>query len=331
MSEEPEGSQVGELQYREVHGYRRAFRRAGTGPTLLLIHGMGDSSATWSHVLPRLAEHYDVIAPDLLGHGDSDKPRADYAVAAYACGMRDLLSVLDVERVTVIGHSLGGGVAMQFAYQFPDRCERLVLVGSGGIGPEVHPLLRLATAPGVEHVLRLASSPPVRTASRLGAPLLGSVARFAGGSALLRRLGALAVGTDLDYIAGTYPALEDGTARKAFLRTLRAVVDPRGQVITMLDRCYLTRGVPTLLLWGADDSVIPVRHAGLAHEAMPGSQLEIFEGAGHFPHRSDPDRFLRVVEEFLKSTDPTEYDPQTWRELLRAGRDTITDPVSSGT
>ena len=309
-----------ELQHREVHGYRRAFRRAGSGESLLLIHGMGDSSATWSHVLPRLAQNYDVIAPDLLGHGDSDKPRADYTVAAYACGMRDLLSVLDVERVTVIGHSLGGGVAMQFAYQFPDRCERLVLVDSGGIGPEVHPLLRLATAPGVEQVLRLASSPPVRTAGRLGGPLL-------------RRLGALAVGTDLDYIADTYPALDDGTARKAFLRTLRAVVDPRGQVITMLDRCYLTRGMPTLLLWGDADTVIPVRHAELAHQAMPGSQLEVFAGAGHFPHRSDPERFLRVVEEFIKNTDAGEYDAQTWRELLRSGRptDAAPDAVSSGT
>lgn len=321
-----------QLQYREVHGYRRAFRRGGSGESLLLLHGMGDSSATWSYVLPRLAENYDVIAPDLLGHGGSDKPRADYAVAAYACGMRDLLSVLDVERVTVIGHSLGGGVAMQFAYQFPDRCERLVLVGSGGIGPEVHPVLRLATAPGVEQVLRLAASTPVRTAGRLGGPLLGSVARFAGKSALLRRLGALAVATDLDYIADTYPALDDATARKAFLRTLKAVVDPRGQVITMLDRCYLTRGMPTLLLWGDADSVIPVRHAALAHQAMPGSQLEIFAGAGHFPHRSDPERFLRVVEEFIKNTDPTEYDVQTWRELLRAGRptDASTDAISSG-
>jgi pimeloyl-ACP methyl ester carboxylesterase len=306
-----------ELRHVQVHGYRRAYRRAGTGRTLLLVHGMGDSSATWSHVLPRLAEHYDVIAPDLLGHGGSDKPRADYAVAAYACGMRDLLSVLDVDRATVIGHSLGGGVAMQFAYQFPERCERLVLVGSGGIGPEVHPLLRLATTPGVEQLLRLAAVPPIRTASRLGGPLL-------------RRLGALVVGDDLDYILDAYPALEDGTARKAFLRTLKAVVDPRGQVITMLDRCYLTVGMPTLLIWGSADSVIPARHAELAHAAMPGSRLEIFDGAGHFPHRTDPERFLQVVEEFVKNTDPTDYDPRTWRELLRAGRPAETDQVSSG-
>src|SRR3954454_18058244 len=146
----------------------------GSGPPLLLIHGIGDSSETWLEVIPELARRHTVIAPDLLGHGESAKPRADYAVAAYACGMRDLLSVLDVDRVTVVGHSLGGGIALQFAYQFPERCERLVLVGSGGIGPEVHPLLRIAAAPGAELGLSVAASAPVRAAMRLAAPVLRS-------------------------------------------------------------------------------------------------------------------------------------------------------------
>jgi pimeloyl-ACP methyl ester carboxylesterase len=117
-----------------IHGYRRAFVCFGKGPALLLIHGIGDSSDTWQPVLDELGRHHTVIAPDLLGHGRSEKPRADYSIAAYANGMRDLLSVLELDRVTVIGHSLGGGVAAQFAYQFPERCERLVLVDSGGIG-----------------------------------------------------------------------------------------------------------------------------------------------------------------------------------------------------
>jgi pimeloyl-ACP methyl ester carboxylesterase len=142
------------IRFRDIHGYWRAFRMAGSGPPLLLIHGIGDSSETWLKVIPELARRHTVIAPDLLGHGESAKPRADYAVAAYACGMRDLLSVLDVDRVTVVGHSLGGGIAMQFAYQFPERCERLVLVGSGGIGQEVHPLLRIAAAPAAQQAER---------------------------------------------------------------------------------------------------------------------------------------------------------------------------------
>ena len=135
------------LAFRTIHGYRRAFRIAGQGPVILLLHGIGDNSTTWSDVIPHLAKNHTVIAPDLLGHGRSDKPRADYSVAAYANGMRDLLVTLGIDRVTIVGHSLGGGVAMQFAYQFPQMVERLVLVSAGGITRDVHPLLRLASVP----------------------------------------------------------------------------------------------------------------------------------------------------------------------------------------
>ncbi|MFE2428768.1 alpha/beta fold hydrolase [Streptomyces sp. NPDC059373] len=294
--------------HRDIHGYRRAFRMAGSGPPLLLVHGLGDSSATWSHILPRLARNRTVIAPDLLGHGDSEQPRADYAVAAYACGMRDLLSVLDIERVSVVGHSLGAGVAMQFAYQFPERCERLVIVGGGGVGPEVHPLLRLAAGPGAELALPVATSAPVRKALRAVAPLL----RLTGGLGLGQH--------DFDYVLERYLALSTDTARQAFLRTLRAGVDLRGQAITMMDRSYLTAGLPTLIVWGEHDGVIPVEHAGIAHTAMPGSRLEVFEDAGHFPHHDAPDRFVSVLEDFLDSTSPQEYDPVRWRRLLRRGR-----------
>ena len=295
------------VRYRDIHGYRRAFRMAGSGPPLLLVHGLGDSSDTWSHILPRLARHRTVIAPDLLGHGDSEQPRADYAVAAYACGMRDLLGVLDIERVSVVGHSLGAGVAMQFAYQFPERCERLVIVGGGGVGPEVHPLLRLASGPGAEFALPLATSAPVRKALGLAAPLL----RLTGGLGLGRH--------DFDYVLERYLALSSATSRQAFLRTLRAGVDLRGQVITMMDRSYLTAGLPTLIVWGAHDRVIPVEHAGVAHGAMPGSRLEVFEDAGHFPHHDAPERFISVLEDFLDTTTPQEYDAVRWRQLLRRG------------
>jgi pimeloyl-ACP methyl ester carboxylesterase len=294
------------VRFHDIHGYRRAFVMAGSGPPLLLIHGIGDSADTWLEVIPRLARRHTVIAPDLLGHGRSAKPRADYAIAAYACGMRDLLGVLDVDRVSVVGHSLGGGIAMQFAYQFPERCERLVLVGSGGVGPEVHPLLRVAAAPGAEFGLPLATSLPARTALRVAAPLL-------------RATGGLRLGPDFGYVLERYRALRTRTARQAFLRTLRAGVDAHGQVVTMLDRCYLAAGLPTLIIWGSRDRVIPVRHAQVAHAAMPGSKLEIFERSGHFPHHDDPDRFADVVEDFLDTAAPVEYDPAGWRRMLRAG------------
>jgi pimeloyl-ACP methyl ester carboxylesterase len=296
------------VQYCTIHGYRRAYVRTGKGPALLLIHGIGDSSDTWRPVLDQLAKHYTVIAPDLLGHGRSEKPRADYSVAAYANGMRDLLSVLEIDRVTVVGHSLGGGVAAQFAYQFPDRCERLVLVGSGGIGRSVSPLLRIAAVPGAEFLMPLFGLPPVRVASRIAAELL--------------RLFDTALGRDAEEVLAVFDALPNTAARQAILRTLRSGVDWRGQVITMLDRAYLAEGIPTLLIWGRRDAVIPLGHGRLAHAAMPGSDLEIFDEAGHFPHHTDPERFVQSVIEFMNHTEPAPFDSDAWRARLRKGRRT---------
>src|SRR3954463_12180198 len=161
-----------------VHGHRRAYVRAGSGPALLLLHGIGNNCETWAGVIDRLAETHTVIAPDLLGHGRSDKPRGDYSIAAYANGMRDLLSVLDIERATVVGHSLGGGIALQFAYQFPELCERLVLVGSGGLGPELSAGLRAATLPGAELVLTALTG--VSGPLRLGFQTMDHIGHVAG-------------------------------------------------------------------------------------------------------------------------------------------------------
>ncbi|MFD3811482.1 alpha/beta fold hydrolase [Rhodococcus sp. NPDC058639] len=299
------------MVFRTIHGYRRAFRMAGSGPALLLIHGIGDNSSTWTDVIPHLAEKYTVIAPDLLGHGRSDKPRADYSVAAYANGMRDLLSVLGIDKVTVVGHSLGGGVAMQFAYQFPGRVERLVLVSSGGVTKDVHPVLRMVSLPVVSEVLKLLRVPGAMPAMRLAGSALGQLNKSP-----LKPGALLHDASDLVRILGELP---DPTACQAYLRTLRAVVDWRGQVVTMLDRSYLTEDLPVQLIWGDRDSVIPVGHAYLAHSAMPGSRLEVFRGAGHFPFRDDPLRFLRVVENFLDNTAPLQFDEESWRRLLVSG------------
>lgn len=293
-------------EFHTVHGYRRSFLRAGEGPPLLLLHGIGDSARTWEHLLPVLSQRYTVIAPDLLGHGFSDRPRADYSVAAYANGMRDLLGVLGIDRVTVVGHSLGGGVAMQLAYQYPDRVERLVLVATGGVGRAVNPALRVATMPGTDSLLALLRLPAVRLSGQASA-------------ALLRHLpGDLRY--DLPDLLRIFDALPDAQARSAVVRTLRAVVDWRGQVVTMLDRCYLAQGMPTLIVWGRHDTILPVDHAAVLQEAMPGSRVEIFEGSGHFPHRAEPRRFVEVLDEFVHATPPADYDAEQWRRLLRRGR-----------
>jgi pimeloyl-ACP methyl ester carboxylesterase len=304
------------VHYATIHGYRRAYIKSGNGPALLLIHGIGDSSDTWRPVAELLAQRNTVIAPDLLGHGRSEKPRADYTVGGFANGMRDLLSILDVDRVTVVGHSLGGGVAAQFAYQYPERCERLVLVNSGGIGRTVSPLLRMAAVPGAEALMPLLGLPPVRMASRLGAGLL--------------RMFDTALGRDAEEMLAVFDALPSTEARRAILRTLRSGVDWRGQVITMLDRAYLADGVPTLIIWGRRDAIIPLGHGRLAQAALPGSVLEVFDEAGHFPHHTDPQRFAAVVRDFVERTPPASFDREEWRRRLRRGLRGTAGPAPSG-
>lgn len=285
-----------------IHGHDVSYRMAGEGPTVLLIHGMAGSSTTWRAVMPALAERYTVIAPDLLGHGQSAKPRGDYSLGAYASGIRDLLTVLERERVTLVGHSLGGGVAMQFAYQFPEWAERLVLVASGGLGKEVSPLLKAVTLPGAEYVLPLLLHPRIREAAEWP----GTVAR---------RVGWRPSDTLVE-VWRSYTTLTDRHGQMAFVNTVRSVIDVAGQRVSAHDRLYLASAVPTLIVWGDHDRIIPVAHAYRAAEAIPGARLEILEGAGHFLPWRDADRFLAVLEDFLTSTTPAHVPEERWRKLL---------------
>jgi pimeloyl-ACP methyl ester carboxylesterase len=295
------------LQFRTIHGHRRAFRMAGSGPALLLIHGVGDKSASWEPVLAKLAQRFTVIAPDLLGHGESDKPRADYSLPAFANGMRDLLAVLGINRVTVVGHSFGGGVAMQFAYQYPQLVERLVLVSAGGVEQDVSFALRLAAKPMGSEALAMVRLPGALPVMRLV------------GRAVQTVLGSTKFGRDAVDTVRLLEGFQDPQALSAFARTLRSVVDGRGQYVTMLDRSYLVQSIPVQIIWGQDDLVIPVSHARTAHAAMPGSRLEIFENSGHIPHHDHPDRFVEVVERFMASTRPGDCDQELLRSLLRTG------------
>jgi len=294
-----------ELKDTELHGHRVAYRAGGSGPVIVLVHGITSTSATWERVMPALAKRFTVIAPDLLGHGGSAKPRGDYSLGAYASGVRDLVAVLGHDRATFVGHSLGGGVAMQLAYQFPERCERLVLIDSGGLGSEVNLLLRSATLPGAEFVLPLLASEPLVNAGR-------GVGRFFG------RLG-LRVHTDIAEMARGHASLGERDARAAFVHTLRTIVDPTGQRVSANDRLYLAEGVPFLIIWGERDRIIPVAHAYDTHARVPSSRLEIFEDAGHFPHVDHPQRFIEVLTEFIDTTEPAEVAPERWREMLQKG------------
>jgi pimeloyl-ACP methyl ester carboxylesterase len=262
-----------------LHGHRVSYRCGGDGPLLVLIHGITSSSASWEPVLPALAEHFTILAPDLLGHGQS-------------------------ERATIVGHSLGGGVAMQVAYQFPEMVGRLVLVSSGGLGRDVSVFLRAVTLPGSELVLPLIASRPVLQA---GATI----------SRALGRIG-LQAGSDLAEMARGIASLNDIGARRAFVHTARSVIDAGGQRVDARDRLYLAEAVPSLLVWGGTDPIIPARHGRRAHELMPGSRLELFEHAGHFPHLDDPLRFTRLLRTFAATTEPAHVQPAQARELMLA-------------
>ncbi|MGJ9411156.1 alpha/beta fold hydrolase [Aeromicrobium sp. CF4.19] len=304
-----------DLQYVVVHGYRRAYRRAGSGPVLLLLHGLGCDSSTWDRVVAPLSEHFTVIAPDLLGHGDSDKPDADYSLGGYANGMRDLLAVLGIDSVTVVGHSLGGGVAMQFAYQFPDRTERIVLVSTGGLGREVAPLVRLLTLPGSGAALSFATRGPWRGA-------------VAGGLRALSRSGLTAT-RDLGEVARIYESFADPATRRAVQRVTSHVLDWRGQFITMTDRTYLATIVPVLVVWGADDQVIPAIHAQVARD-QAWSDVHVLPGAGHFPHRDRPAEVVALVRDFMAAHEPAQFRRGTWRAMLRSGAQAELAPASDG-
>ncbi len=287
-----------------LHGQRVNFTIGGHGPPVVLIHGVAGRATQWDQVVELLADTHTLIAPDLLGHGESAKPRGDYSLGAHASGIRDLLVGLNIERASVVGHSLGGGIAMQFAYQFPERCERLVLVSSGGLGDEVHPLLRAATLPGSEILLPLLAHPRVLEIA----------------SILPRALGRIGLRTrpDLTEMARGYQSLSNAEARNAFIHTLRSVIDPTGQRINATDRLYLASKMPTLIVWGRRDRIIPVQHAQPTHEGMPGSRLELFQEAGHFPQLDDPRRFARVLEDFFEETEPAQLDTGSMRDLVLA-------------
>ena len=276
-----------ELQYLELHGDRVAYRDAGSGDVLLLIHGMAGSSHTWRAMMPQLSKRYRVIAPDLLGHGQSAKPRGDYSLGAFAVWLRDLLDELGVASATIVGQSLGGGVAMQFVYQHPDYCERLILISSGGLGPDVGWMLRLLSAPGAEAILPVIAPPPVLS--------VGNKLRSWFSTAGIQS----PRGAEL---WSAYSSLADSDTRRAFLRTLRSVVDYQGQAVSALNRLHVAADLPIMAIWGDNDNIIPVDHAYAAHEARPESRLEVLPGVGHFPQVERPSEVVDLIDDFISTT-----------------------------
>jgi pimeloyl-ACP methyl ester carboxylesterase len=286
----------------ELHGHPVIYRTAGAGPPVVLIHGMVNSSHHWREVALRLADRYTVIAPDLIGHGDSATPRGDYSLGAHAAVIRDLLTAIGVDGATLVGHSLGGGVAMQFFWQFPQRVQRLVLVSSGGLGREVSPLLRSAALPGASAALRAVA----------GRRSLAALERV--GAALDSR--GSARGVYVRAVVRALRPLERAGSREAFLQTLRSVIDLRGQHVSATDRLYLLGPVPTLIVWGERDHTIPLQHGRSAHEAISHSRFETLPRAAHFPHLEDPEGLAAVLRDFIATTEPCRLDDADWSALI---------------
>jgi pimeloyl-ACP methyl ester carboxylesterase len=292
-----------EVKTETLHGRPLTYAKAGEGSVLLLIHGMGGSYENWQEVLEPLARHHTVLAPDLPGHGSSAPGAGDYSVGALAAGLRDLLVATGHERATLVGHSLGGGIAMQFAYQFPEMVERLVLVSSGGLGPEVSPVLRAAALPGADLFISVTAGAGQRVGSAVGRVL----------SAIGLRPNA-----DLAEVLRGYGSLTDPIRRAAFLATVRAVIGTGGQRVDASDRLYLAEAVPVLIVWGARDRIIPAHHGEDAHHRIPGSRYEVFDDVGHLPQLEAPLRFVTALEGFLAETEPAHFDREDWHALLRA-------------
>jgi pimeloyl-ACP methyl ester carboxylesterase len=299
----------------ELHGRHVVYRIVGTGPAVVVVHGMVNSSRHWERVALGLADGYTVVAPDLIGHGDSAAVRGDYSLGAHAASIRDLLTAIGIERASVVGHSLGGGIAMQFFYQFPQRTERLALISTGGLGQEVSPMLRGAAIPGASAILWAAAHPRVLAAlDRAGERLTD---------------GGWQKGVYLKAIARALRPLERPGAREAFLQTLRSVIDAHGQRVSARNRLHLLEGFPTLIVWGGRDHTIPLEHGRAAHQAIPGSRFEVLPGAAHFPNLEDPAGLTRVLRDWLETTEPALLEDGAWGDRVRGERP-VGSPVASG-
>ena len=298
MTVPPIDASFSTVQTVSVHGRTVSYLEAGEGPLLLLVHGMAGTARNWDAVIEPLALHSTVVAPDFPGHGESEPGGGDYSLGSLASGLRDLMIALGHDRATLVGHSLGGGVALQFTYQFPEMVERLVLVSSGGLGPEVGAILRAAALPGADFFIRATAGP----GSAAGSFISGALGKV-----------GLRPNADLAEVGRAYASLSDTDRRKAFLATLHAVVGTDGQRVAALDRLYLAEDLPVLIVWGDGDPIIPVAHGRAAHAQMPGSRLEVFPGIGHVPQLEAPGRFAAVLQRFLDETEAAEFDGAAWR------------------
>lgn len=271
-----------------LHGAEMRYVDTGTGPVVVLVHGLMSSGDTWRLQVDRIAgAGFRVVVPDLFGSGESAKPAGDYSLSSHAASLRDLFDKIEVGTATLVGHSLGGGIAMQFAYLFPARVDGLALVSSGGLGRDLNLALRAATLPGSELVL------PVLAAARVHD--IGDRLLRAWSTAHLPTINPGAVEA-WQLLA----SLADADARRAFLASSRSVIDVTGQTVSAKAKLATMSALPTMLVWGERDRMIPPSHLQAARRELPRSRVELLPRSGHFPHLDEPDAFNRALLDFLR-------------------------------
>ncbi len=295
----------------QVHGRPIAVRVLGDegAPVVALVHGIASDADSWGSVPDLLAERAGVrvVVPELFAAGGSVSGNQDFSLGSYAAGLRDVLFALGHGRATVIGHSLGGGVAMQYAYLFPHLVERLALVSSGGLGRGVSPLLTAATLPGAELVVPLLAARHVRGFGSLVLRACDAVARYIPGAST----------AEWHEVGRGIGAFADPSVRLAFLSTVRHVLDLKGQRISARDRLPYAADVPVLLVHGDRDRIIPERHSARAHAEVPGSRYAMIPNAGHYPHLEQPELFMSALLRWMSDTEPAQLDEDVYRERLR--------------
>jgi pimeloyl-ACP methyl ester carboxylesterase len=273
----------------QAGAHRLAYREAGPadGPVVLLLHGLASDSGTWDRALEQFADlGMRAIALDLVGHGDSDKPTTlEYVLDDFAACLRDFLDALAIDRAVLCGHSFGGAIAVSFAAHHRARLSHLVLVSAGGLGREVHPILRMAALPVAPVLLRAITRPALRRV--YGRPGVHRALRLTPENVTnLRRVGR---------------ALGSAAGQAAFFASLRGVIEPRGQRGSFLEMGSIPADLPVLLIWSSRDGIIPVAHARAAHAALPNSELVVFDEGRHEPHRSNAADFAARVTKFAAS------------------------------
>jgi pimeloyl-ACP methyl ester carboxylesterase len=273
-----------------IHGRELAYiAYPGFGTPLVMLHGVGSSAAGWDVPARTLSERgIPVISIDMPGHGASAKGPGDYSLGSMASSVRDLLDHLGIDSAVIVGHSLGGGVALQFHYQYPRYVAGLILVASGGLGRDTNLILRLFAMPGSGVVLGAGLNQQTMA-------MLESV------RSKVRRWGRRP-NFFPDQVMDRIDRLSDPVERHSFLATLRSVVDHTGQRVSALEKLHLSNSVPVLIVWGRRDSILPLAHGERAHEMLEASTLVVFDDAGHEPHRKDPARFAETLDSWLNDS-----------------------------